>query len=158
MSMWRTAVVQQNNVITVVTQFIMPVQLTFSSSSFAGSAPFKWAFPGSPDSLGNSWTQAAGAPVILPPIVNSSMSFSERAQAEIIRRGHPLYGDVTLRLLVEIMNGRLFTTVCLLKLRLRGLLVLLTRLVFVTNHNATSPISINLYLLAAIQHIQLFGS
>lgn len=74
---------------------------------FEGSSPSKWG------TLTNEPlpSTAGQNPVVLPPIVNNNMTFAERTRAEIVRRAHPLYGDVTLRLLTEIMNGRLFTTV-----------------------------------------------
>ena len=47
------------------------------------------------------------SPQVLPP--NASSAQIDRNTQ--IRRSHPLYADVSLRLLTEIMNSRLFTTV-----------------------------------------------
>ncbi len=71
----------------------------------AGRAPTRW---------GQFGAEAPSSPplvVIPPPILPPNASASELAAAADIRRAHPLYADVTLRLLTEIMNARLFTTV-----------------------------------------------
>jgi hypothetical protein len=49
--------------------------------------------------------------VIPPTIPPANATAAELAAAAEIRRAHPLYADVCLRLLTEIMNSRLFTTV-----------------------------------------------
>lgn len=49
--------------------------------------------------------------VVAPQISSGQQSGKEREQQTLIRRSHPLYATTTLRLLTEIMNGRLFTTV-----------------------------------------------
>ena len=45
-----------------------------------------------------------------PGPVPIAATAAEQAAARDVRRAHPLYADVTLRLLTEIMNSRLFTT------------------------------------------------
>ena len=45
--------------------------------------------------------------MVLPP----NPSAADVAHARDIRKAHPLYADVSLRLLTEILNSRLFTTV-----------------------------------------------
>lgn len=52
--------------------------------------------------------------VLAPAPVPVAATAAEQAAAREVRRAHPLYADVTLRLLTEIMNSRLFTTVRLL--------------------------------------------
>lgn len=71
----------------------------------AGRAPDRW---------GRFENQSASSPpllVIPPTIPPPNASASELAAAAEVLRAHPLYTDVTLRLLTEIMNARLFTTV-----------------------------------------------
>ena len=71
----------------------------------AGKAPSRWGRFG------------ADAPVVAPMMVLAPQALPPNASsAQIdrntqIRRSHPLYADVSLRLLTEIMNSRLFTTV-----------------------------------------------
>jgi predicted Zn-dependent peptidase len=68
----------------------------------AGQAPARWF------SFGKGNPKApVEAPIQLPRIAPPHLV----AQANDVRRRHPLYPMVTLNLLTEIMNGRLFTTV-----------------------------------------------
>ena len=69
----------------------------------AGQAPARWF------SFGNArpGTTAFQAPMILP----RNATQQQVMEATRIRRSHPLYPMVTLNLLTEIINGRLFTTV-----------------------------------------------
>ncbi|KAL0020811.1 hypothetical protein WJX79_007906 [Trebouxia sp. C0005] len=68
----------------------------------AGQAPARWF------SFGKGDPKApVEAPMQLPRIAPPHLV----AQANDVRRRHPLYPMVTLNLLTEIMNGRLFTTV-----------------------------------------------
>ncbi len=68
----------------------------------AGQAPARWF------SFGKGDRKApVEAPMQLPRIAPPHLI----AQATDVRRRHPLYPMVTLNLLTEIMNGRLFTTV-----------------------------------------------
>ena len=51
---------------------------------------------------------------MLSPVVVSA--FAPRAEIEAaqrLRRSHPLYASVCLQLLTEVINSRLFTTVCI---------------------------------------------
>ena len=48
--------------------------------------------------------------VLAPPVLSPGASLQSVAHAELVRKAHPLYSDVALRLLMEILNG-LFTTV-----------------------------------------------
>ena len=66
----------------------------------------------------------SGTPmVVMPPVLPPpNATAAQLAKAAEIRRAHPLYADVTLRLLTEIMNSRLFTTVCFLECTLCFLL------------------------------------
>ena len=71
----------------------------------AGKAPPRWGpFGADPPT---------GPPVVVvPPVIPPpNATPAELARAAQIRRAHPLYADVSLRLLTEIMNSRLFTTV-----------------------------------------------
>ena len=49
--------------------------------------------------------------VLAPPVLPVTATAEEKFRANLVRRAHPLYSLVTLKLLQEIMNGRLFTTV-----------------------------------------------
>ncbi len=53
---------------------------------------------------------AAPAVVAAPGQLAVAATAAEQAAAREVRRAHPLYADVTLRLLTEILNSRLFTT------------------------------------------------
>ena len=73
-----------------------------------GQAPPRWGNFGSMDlTQPDLGTQLVLAPTILPVTATTE----EKFQANLVRRAHPLYSLVTLKLLQEIMNGRLFTTV-----------------------------------------------
>ena len=50
----------------------------------------------------------AQAPPVFLPVTASA---AEKARVTALRRGHPLFQSVTLMLLTEIVNSRLFTTV-----------------------------------------------
>lgn len=75
----------------------------------AGPAPNRWG----------SFTTAAadvakarkGEDVIPPVVLGPEATPAQVAEAARIRRAHPLYASVTLGLLTEIINSRLFTTV-----------------------------------------------
>jgi hypothetical protein len=75
----------------------------------AGKAPNRWGPFGAKEAP--SGTPMMVVPPVLPP---PNATAAQLGRAAEIRRAHPLYADVTLRLLTEIMNSRLFTTVCLL--------------------------------------------
>lgn len=76
----------------------------------AGKAPSRWGrFGADPPTVPPVMVEP---PQVLPP--NASSAQIDRNTH--IRRSHPLYADVSLRLLTEIMNSRLFTTVSLLTL------------------------------------------
>lgn len=47
------------------------------------------------------------SPTIVPPNADAKVLDQQKK----IRQAHPLYADVTLRLLTEVINSRLFTTV-----------------------------------------------
>ena len=48
---------------------------------------------------------------MVPPLVLSpGASSDEVARAAAVRKAHPLYSTITLQLLQEVINGRLFTT------------------------------------------------
>lgn len=49
--------------------------------------------------------------ILAPQVITPQQHPREAEHQNLIRRSHPLYGTTTLRLLTEIMNGRLFTTV-----------------------------------------------
>ena len=51
------------------------------------------------------------AEVITPYKVPLSAGAEEHERARQVRRAHPLFRDVSLRLLTEVINSRLFTTV-----------------------------------------------
>ena len=72
----------------------------------AGKAPNRWGPFGAAE-------PPAGPPLVVvsPVIPPPNATPAELARAAQIRRAHPLYADVSLRLLTEIMNSRLFTTV-----------------------------------------------
>jgi hypothetical protein len=72
----------------------------------AGKAPARWGPFGAQD-------PPSGPPLlVIPPVIPPpNATPAELARAAQIRRAHPLYADVSLRLLTEIMNSRLFTTV-----------------------------------------------
>ena len=73
----------------------------------AGKAPSRWGRFGADSTGCTAPSDGAVCPQVLPP--NASSAQIERNTQ--IRRSHPLYADVSLRLLTEIMNSRLFTTV-----------------------------------------------
>ena len=54
---------------------------------------------------------AAPLMVVCPQVLPPNASAAQIDRNTQIRRAHPLYADVSLRLLTEIMNSRLFTTV-----------------------------------------------
>ena len=72
----------------------------------AGKAPCRWGPFGVEEA-------PAGPPLLVvpPSIPPPNATAAELARAAEVRRSHPLYADVSLRLLTEIMNSRLFTTV-----------------------------------------------
>ena len=73
-----------------------------------GQAPPRWGNFGSMDlTQPDLETQLVLAPTVLPVTATTE----EKFRANLVRRAHPLYSLVTLKLLQEIMNGRLFTTV-----------------------------------------------
>ena len=49
--------------------------------------------------------------ILTPQVPMGQLSAKELEHQTMIRRSHPLYATTTLRLLTEVMNGRLFTTV-----------------------------------------------
>jgi len=71
----------------------------------AGKAPSRWGRFGADTVLAPPMLVVS--PQVLPP--NASSAQIDRNTE--VRRAHPLYADVSLRLLTEIMNSRLFTTV-----------------------------------------------
>lgn len=71
----------------------------------AGQAPSRWG------AFGADPPVAAPTMVVAPPVLSPNASVTSIDKAKVIRRAHPLYADVSLRLLTEIMNSRLFTTV-----------------------------------------------
>jgi len=70
----------------------------------AGAAPPRWG------RFGAAWPMQAPAVVAAPGQLAVAATAAEQAAAREVRRAHPLYADVTLRLLTEILNSRLFTT------------------------------------------------
>jgi Peptidase M16 inactive domain len=72
----------------------------------AGAAPSRWAPFGAPAA-----PLVPPARVVPPPLPPPTASREEIAAAQRIRRAHPLYASVTLSLLTEVVNSRLFTTV-----------------------------------------------
>ncbi len=72
----------------------------------AGKAPNRWGL------FGAEQAPSAAPMLVVPPVVPPpNATAAQLTRAAEIRRAHPLYADVTLRLLTEIMNSRLFTTV-----------------------------------------------
>ncbi|CAL8466878.1 g6414 [Coccomyxa elongata] len=72
----------------------------------AGKAPNRWG------PFGTEQAPSAAPMVVVPPVLPPlNATAAQLTRATEIRRAHPLYADVTLRLLTEIMNSRLFTTV-----------------------------------------------
>lgn len=72
----------------------------------AGKAPNRWG------PFGAAQAPSEAPVVVVPPSVPPpNATAAQLVRAAQIRRAHPLYADVTLRLLTEIMNSRLFTTV-----------------------------------------------
>ncbi|KAK9797772.1 hypothetical protein WJX73_010222 [Symbiochloris irregularis] len=62
--------------------------------------------------LPNIWLPKEPAAVVIPPYkVGPNASAEEHEEAQLVRQAHPLFRDVSLRLLVEVINSRLFTTV-----------------------------------------------
>jgi len=72
----------------------------------AGPAPTKWSTFASP-----RVPLAADQEVIPPSRPQPMAPAAEVQEAATVRRAHPMYASVTLSLLVEIINSRLFTTV-----------------------------------------------
>lgn len=63
--------------------------------------------------LPNIWLPKEPAAAVIPPYkVGPNASAEEHEEARQVRQAHPLFRDVSLRLLVEVINSRLFTTVC----------------------------------------------
>ena len=71
----------------------------------AGKAPSRWG------RFGVDPPTAAPMMVLSPQVLPPNASSAQIDRNTQIRRSHPLYADVSLRLLTEIMNSRLFTTV-----------------------------------------------
>ena len=71
----------------------------------AGKAPSRWG------SFGADSPVTAPVMVVCPQVLLPNASSAQIERNTEIRRAHPLYADVSLRLLTEIMNSRLFTTV-----------------------------------------------
>ena len=71
----------------------------------AGKAPSRWG------SFGADSPVTAPVMVVCPQVLPPNASSAQIERNTQIRRAHPLYADVSLRLLTEIMNSRLFTTV-----------------------------------------------
>ena len=72
----------------------------------AGAAPCRWgAFGEAPPS------GPPQRPIAPPPVLPPSATADAVAAARAARRAHPLYADVSLSLLAEVVNSRLFTTV-----------------------------------------------
>lgn len=81
-----------------------------ASAYVAGPAPCRWGPLGSTEPLSLPALDAPpvqAPPVFLPP----NASAEDKQRATELRRKHPLYQSVTLMLLTEIINSRLFTTV-----------------------------------------------
>lgn len=79
----------------------------------AGPAPNRWNAI-SPQMLEAGATPASlAAGEIVPPVAPEAIENTPEAHsaANAIRRAHPLYSSITLMLLTEIINSRLFTTV-----------------------------------------------
>jgi predicted Zn-dependent peptidase len=77
----------------------------------AGSAPCRWgAFSGAGSEPGPPPPPPA-RPVPPPPTPPATASADDLAAARAARRAHPLFADVSLSLLAEVVNSRLFTTV-----------------------------------------------
>eukprot|EP00887_Chlorella_sp_A99_P001378 scaffold8.g1378.t1 len=73
----------------------------------AGPAPNRWGN----FTPAQQQARAAGAEVVPPPVPAPGATPKELAAAAAVRRAHPLYASITLSLLTEIINSRLFTTV-----------------------------------------------
>lgn len=73
----------------------------------AGTAPNRWGNFTEAQQL----ERAAGKEVVPPPALSPNAPAEALAAAAAARRAHPLYASVTLNLLSEIINSRLFTTV-----------------------------------------------
>lgn len=73
----------------------------------AGRAPSRWGSFGATAGTPPPPQGQVQPPVLLPPNATSAAV----AAATAVRRAHPLYPMVTLSLLTEILNSRLFTTV-----------------------------------------------
>jgi predicted Zn-dependent peptidase len=72
----------------------------------AGAAPCRWG------AFGDARVPAPPTgPVPPPPTVAPNAGAAELAAAAAARRAHPLFADVSLSLLAEVVNSRLFTTV-----------------------------------------------
>lgn len=72
----------------------------------AGAAPCRWGAFGEPAPSG-----PPARPIAPPPVLPPSATADAVAAARAARRAHPLYADVSLSLLAEVVNSRLFTTV-----------------------------------------------
>jgi hypothetical protein len=80
----------------------------------AGPAPNRWGnFAAASEGADgqNGSTAASRKEVIAPLILGPDASPMQVAEAARIRRAHPLYASMTLNLLTELVNSRLFTTV-----------------------------------------------
>ena len=75
----------------------------------AGPAPNRWGSFTSP--AADVAKARRGKDVIPPMLLGPEATPAQVAEAAEIRRAHPLYASVTLGLLTEIINSRLFTTV-----------------------------------------------
>ena len=72
----------------------------------AGAAPCRWGAFGEAPPAG-----PPQRPIAPPPVLPPSATADAVAAARAARRAHPLYADVSLSLLAEVVNSRLFTTV-----------------------------------------------
>lgn len=77
-----------------------------ATAFIAGPAPLKWSTFSSPQQPLSPQQE-----VIAPSRPSPMASQQEIAEAAAVRRAHPLYGTVTLMLLTEVLNCRLFATV-----------------------------------------------
>jgi predicted Zn-dependent peptidase len=83
----------------------------------AGPAPNRWgnfsssSAAASSEAITANGNGVSGKEVIAPLILGPDASPMQLTEAALIRRAHPLYASVTLGLLTEIINSRLFTTV-----------------------------------------------
>ena len=61
--------------------------------------------------LPNDWPTDPPQHIVAPYRVPLNATAEAHEQARRVRRAHPMFRDVTLRLLTEVINSRLFTTV-----------------------------------------------